>query len=704
MYLDVNKPIDARVEDLLSRMTLEEKLALVHADSKFTSAAIPRLGIPRRWLSDGPHGVREDVGPDNWRPAGRTDDFASFMPALVGLAATWNVDLASAYGKVIGEEGWIDDATRAFATRLAKQVRRWIDDGLWMVGPGRPIRPEDILILVRRRAALASLIVARLHAEGVPVAGVDRLRLTAPLAVKDLLAAVRFAVQRDDDLSLASLLVSPLFGWSQDELYRVGFGRKGSLIDAVRAKGDAATIEGLDSILSRADFTTPYRFLEAILTGPIDGRRKLMRRLGTEARDPIEELLNAALQFEGTATASLQRFLDWFDRGDVEITRDPSAPMDAVRVMTVHGSKGLQAPMVILADATGNPDSNPASVLRWRMDEDGDPIPVIRPKKAEMVDALRRDADALKAREMQEHWRLMYVAMTRAEEHLVIAGALGPRAKGVPPERSWYQVAENAMAAMGSDPVEDPLWETARHFRGVDPASAAERKAARPKRPPIIIAEPAWLRAPAPIEARPPRPLAPSAIGQDDVADPPPSPAMREAARRGTLLHSLFERLPAIDPDRRRDAAGRWLERSAGVADAAVRAALIDDACAIIADPAFRDIFSPDALAEAPVAAVVGGEVVSGTVDRLLVTETRVVAVDFKTGRRVPDNVDAVPRHHLLQMAAYAAALQVVFPGRPIEVALLYTAEPKLIALPQAVLAAHKPGLGAWEQNLGLAS
>jgi ATP-dependent helicase/nuclease subunit A len=638
-----------------------------------------------------------DLGGDQLGLTADAEPHRSARAHLPGQVTLWKPTSIALSADVEdeGEEGWIDDATRGFATKLAKQVRHWIDSSLWMAGKGRPIRPEDILILVRRRASLASLIVARLHAEGVAVAGVDRLRLTAPLAVKDLLAAARFAVQRDDDLSLASLLVSPLFGWSQDELYHVGFRRKGSLIDAVRASGEhAATLEGLDAILARADFTTPYRFLEHILTGPIDGRRKLMRRLGVEARDPIEELLNAALQFESTTTASLQRFLDWFDRGDVEITRDPSAPMDAVRVMTVHGSKGLQAPMVILADATGNPDTNPASILRWQMDETGHAIPIFRPRKTEMVDALRQDADALKTREMQEHWRLLYVAMTRAEEHLVIGGALGVRARGVPPANSWYQVADTAMAALGCDIVEDPIWESARHFHGIDPMSPAERKAVRPPRPPVVIAEPAWLRAAAPVEARPPRPLAPSAIGRDDVADPPPSPGMRAAARRGTLLHSLFERLPAIDPLLRAAAAEHWLARSAGVADEALRLALVEDACAIIADPAFADIFSRDALAEAPIAAVVGGDVVAGTVDRLLVTADRVVAVDFKTGRRVPEGANGVPRHHLLQMVAYAAALEIVFPGRVIEAALLYTSGPKLIRLPETLLSANKPGLG----------
>ena len=210
---------------------------------------------------------------------------------------------------------------------------------------------------MRRRGELAALLVARLHAEDVPVAGVDRLLLSAPLAVQDLLAAARFAAQPLDDLNLASLLVSPLFGWSQDELFDAAFGREGALWPHLRAQPAAPSgWPGCTSILAMADYATPHRFFETILSGPLDGRRKLLERLGAEARDPIEELLSSALEFEGKAAASLQAFLDWFARGDVEIVRDPSAPLDAVRVMTVHGAKGLQSPVLILADACADPD------------------------------------------------------------------------------------------------------------------------------------------------------------------------------------------------------------------------------------------------------------------------------------------------------------------------------------------------------------
>ena len=197
---------------------------------------------------------------------------------------------------------------------------------------------------------------------------------------------------------------------------------------------------------------------------------------------------------------------------------------------------------------------------------------------------------------------------------------------------------------------------------------------------------------PAPEEARPPRPLAPSSIGADEAADPPPSPAMRDAAERGQLLHALLERLPVVAEEDRREAADRWLAGAGGLADAGQRAELVELVCSIIGDARFADVFAPDALAEVPLAAVVDGQVIAGKVDRLHVSEARVRVVDFKTNRRAPDTLSAAPESHLKQIAAYAAALAQVFPGRAIEAALLYTAGPVLLPVDQETLERFKPG------------
>jgi ATP-dependent helicase/nuclease subunit A len=604
-----------------------------------------------------------------------------------GTVTLWPPTVAG--GDDEGEEDWITDSTRRLAGDIARAIKGWIGT-LPLESKGRTLRPEDVMILVKRRGDLASLIVARLYAEGVPVAGVDRLRLNAPLAVQDLLAAIRFALQPGDDLSLASLLVSPLIGWSQDELMAAAVRGKVGLWRHLRATQPPERLVPLEELLRRADFTTPYRFLEEMLSGPLQGRRKLLLRLGEEARDPIEELLNAALNFENVATPSLQRFLDWFDRGDVEIVRDAAQPQGAARVMTAHGAKGLQAPLVILADATADPTRVPRDFLLWAPEDHAEKFPIFRPRKEERggpLDAATVEADA---RELQEHWRLFYVAATRAEERLVIAGTLGPQAKGEPPPASWYAAAARAFDALG----------VAGEFRGLTPQHPVTPRAGAAESEPVADVLPAWITRPAPQEARPPRPLAPSSLGEDLVADPPPNAAMRAAAERGRLLHALFERLPSVAPEARVAAAERWLAGAGGVEDSAARAGLVRAALAVTEDPCFAELFGPEALAEAPVAAVVEGVVVSGTVDRLVVTSTSIRIIDFKTGRRAPARLDDVPPYHLRQMSAYAAALAVVFPGREIEAALLYTAGPTLYVLPSALLAAHKPRFIATEQSL----
>ena len=580
-----------------------------------------------------------------------------------------------------GEEGWVDDATRLYADAIARQVKQWLTEAPIMATTKQPLRAGDILILVRSRTELASLIVARLYAQGVPVAGIDRLHLHKPLAVKDLLSAISFAVQPLDDLNLAALLVSPLVGWTQEQLYELAFGRKGRLWTELTTRREeqprwAEAHAILASWLAMADFVTPARFLETILSGPLDGRRKLLKRLGEAARDPIEELVSIALAFGQEEIASLDRFLGWFGQGVVEVKRDPAAPSDAVRVMTVHGAKGLEAPLVVLADATHDPDKvgGTLPVIDLPISGVGD-VPIIRPRKDECAPIFQILADAANGADRQEHWRLAYVGLTRAAEHLVVAGVRPKRAVAA---GSWHAATSRAMQSLGAASLEMKGWGQALVWQGggTPPQRAKSGNSAL-----TPVAIPDCLRQQAPIEARPPRPLAPSQIVEDRDASPPPTPELREAARRGTLLHSLFERLPGVEEADRRLLALTWLERM-GIAEEG-RQEIADAACSLIADPAFADLFGRDALAEAPIAATLpDGRVISGTVDRLCISADLVRVIDFKTGRAVPADLASVPPAHVRQMEAYAEALRVIFPGRRIDASLLYTAGPSLITLP----------------------
>ncbi|MEM8827379.1 MAG: UvrD-helicase domain-containing protein, partial [Pseudomonadota bacterium] len=374
---------------------------------------------------------------------------------LVGAVTLWP-RLADADGEV--PEDYRQNPERELARRIAGEVGGWLRDRRFIPSRGRAAEPQDVLILVRSRGDLVRELVAALHAENVPVAGADRLRLKTPLAVRDCLSLVRFALQPDDDLTLAELLVSPFLGWSQDELYELAQprGERETLWLALkRADGEAArrARDWLDAVLAMADFTTPYDFLEAVLSGPLGGRARLLKRLGEEARDPLEELLTQALAYERVAAPSLEGFLDWLAAADdIDIKRDPDAPSAAVRIMTVHGAKGLQAPIVVMADAArthGEGRKPPYLVL----DAD-DPLPLYGIEAAALPDMLTGPYEAETERERQESLRLLYVAMTRAEDYLFVGGL--PARRQV---TTWYDIIHAAMAELETEEIAAPTWD-----------------------------------------------------------------------------------------------------------------------------------------------------------------------------------------------------------------------------------------------------
>jgi len=636
-----------------------------------------------------------------------------------GLVAMWRPVFASPSpdnsetGESNGENStesnrdWLPAHDTLLAEKIADQVREWVsgDDPFVLAkGTRRHAEAGDIMVLVRKRKDLAAQIVAKLHARGVAVAGVDRLRLGAPLAVKDLMAALRFAAQPLDDLSLANLLASPLIGWSQDDLLehapRAKKQRLWHHLRKIDAPFVAETVLRLRELLARADFDTPQSLLAWMLTGPWAARRKLVARLGSEANDPIDELVNAAFAYQSAHPPSLAGFIEWFDAGEGELKRDADEATGQVRVMTVHGSKGLQAPIVILADATGEPGKAGALDLPddpvGTQGERARRVPLPSLSKDERAGPILQAEEAASTAAMQEHWRLLYVAMTRAEEALFIGGALGTRQakKGEPHEDSWYARLE---PIFDTPPQSDAIWGERREFGArADPIVPGETDA----KPPALATLPDWALQPVGQEPRPPKPLAPSRAGEELGADPPlSSDATGIAARRGILIHRLLEQLPNIERDEREELALSWLERQASDLDPAQRAEIAQSALAVLADPDFAGIFSAEALAEVPLSATVGGLVVAGTADRLLVRDEEVIVIDFKTTRRPPETLDQVPRSTLRQMAAYAAALEVIYPGKRVRAALLYTHAPRLIDIPQVTLDAHKDRLGEAQES-----
>ena len=661
----------------LQRLTLSQSFRSTQPVLDFVNAVVANAGSDAFGISDSiddHFGEKPDCG------------MIELFSPVVSLKAESDIGADEDIGS---DENWLTTEKAKLAHQIAGYVKQLIDEKPVLASTKKPLVPGDIMILLRGRSDLAASLIGRLHAAGVPVSGIDRLKLVEPIAVQDLMAAVRFVLQPSDDMSLACMLVSPLFGWSQEQLLQFGYRpRNVTLWQHIRGREEIANdVDALRAILNSADFTTPYQFLETILSGPLRGRKKMIARLGSEAMVPIEELLNAALQFEQNCGGTLQAFLAWFESGDSEVKRDSVASKDEVRILTVHGSKGLQAPVVILADVTKDPKSKPTGSNELVID-DGSKLPLLTIRSAENVRRLAQVTELQKTREMEEHFRLLYVAITRAEERLVMAGALGSRSKGVAAPESWYSIILSAMQAMGCEWEDAAPWKAVLRYKRESTLQVADNN--EPAAQSLDISLPEWINTDAPEERRPPRPLVPSHIGDDDYGDAPASAAMQTAMEKGKLIHGLFERIRGDDFIAWENRGMAWLNRNNSNPSIS-SLEIIASVKAVISNPDWAIFFGQSAHAEVPLTAVVGDTVITGRVDRLVIEPGIVRVLDFKTGRDMPRRASDLPVAILRQMAHYVAALEVIFPAHCVEAALLFTHGPALLMLTTDDLAPHKP-------------
>ncbi len=580
------------------------------------------------------------------------------------------------------------------ARLIAARIESWIDT-LELPSRGRKLQAGDVLVLVRTRTRLVDALVRALKRLKIGVAGVDRMRLAEELPVQDLVALGRFLVLPEDDYALACVLKGPFAGLDDDDLTALASGRTGSLWAALAARAGEnpkwlAARDRLAGLLARTDYARPFELFSAVLDED-DGRARLIARLGEEAEDPVNEFLELALSYERAGAPTLQGFLDWFERGRSDVKRDlEQASRDKVRVMTVHGAKGLQAPVVILPDTMSQP--RPVRGPYWYRPGTGRAeLPLWAPTTRDLAPlAVRLRTEAVTA-QAEEYHRLLYVALTRAEDALFVTGWHG---RAAPPADCWYELVRRGLADIPEtvsfvfkDPVAGTSGEGLRFARGQKTGCEPDRADRAPSRAESKARAEAWERRAPPPEATPPRPLAPSATGGDEPPVLSPLAADRgHRFRKGLLVHGLLERLPGVPPGRRAEAAARFLARPAlGLAED-VRAEIAAETLALLDDPAFAPLFGPGSLAEVPIAGVADGIAISGQIDRLVATADAVLVVDYKTARPIPGDAAAVAPAYLRQMALYRAVLRAVFRGRTVRCALLYTAGPKLLALPDDVL------------------
>lgn len=543
------------------------------------------------------------------------------------------------------------------AQKVAEAIRAILSKGTIIPTKSgiRAARAGDVLVLVQRRSAIFHHIIRACKKLDLPIAGADRLRLGGEMAVRDLTALLAFLATPEDDLSLAAALRSPLLGLSEAQLFDLAAGTRGYLWEQLRGSHHIQILDVLTDLRNQSDYLRPYDLLERLLTR-FDGRRRLIARLGAEAEEGIDELLSQALAFEVGQIPSLTGFLLWLEGDDVTVKRQMDTAGDQIRVMTVHGAKGLEAPIVILPDCADRQPRERGEIialkggLAWRTNADDSP--------AQIADATARSAQASE----DERLRLLYVALTRAQSWLIVAAA----GKVSKPE-TWHNLVRQGMDAAGSAAISGKVL---RHEFGQWPQlGAAESSAAET---PAIL--PDWAQSKVATIARDAMPFAPSrltgvkTVAGDTQGDP-------DALDYGTAVHLLLEHLPCLPQSDWPDAAARLAPDAAAYAEA----------LSVLNAPHLADVFV-QGLSEVTLTAPMDKGQLLGVIDRLIVTENRVMAIDFKTNSIVPASHAGVPMGLLAQMGAYLGALQQIYPNHSIDIAILWTRTATLMPLDHDIM------------------
>lgn len=590
-----------------------------------------------------------------------------------GLVEIWPLEEAS---KTDAPESWKPPVERcqdpSAITRLAQKIthkiKTMLTRGEILESENRPVTAGDFLILVQRRRQLTNELVRLLKEANIPVAGVDRLILSDHIAVKDLIALMRFILLPEDDLTLACLLKSPIVGFDEDTLMYLSLDRGSKSLWQTLIERYPETADRLKKI-QELNTLTPFEFLTHVL-GPMKARRAFEERLGPEVHEALDELLTLSLNFEQTTAPSIQGFIYWIGERDIEIKRDLENTSDAVRIMTVHASKGLQGKIVFLPDTTFVSDKTPEFITT----PNGSQLWIARSSlKTEQIEELVDQSIHLGH---DEYRRLMYVALTRAANRLYICGY---KTKNQLKGHCWYQLIQNSLTEIlptdpdmpniliSSENKEDTVYiehtseGVIRLFNGTSLSNTSDvLQETLQKTPPTL---PVWATTPAPFEPTLSRPLMPSRPDRENDEDRLLSDSQAYALRRGTFLHKLLQYLPEIPENERRKTAEKICPP-----DIEIPNQLFE----LIKDPRFKTLFSAHSLAEVPLVGILEDKIISAQVDRLVILKNEVILIDYKTNRHVPKTPDQIPENYKNQMKTYKRLLKKIFPDKLIKTYLLW--------------------------------
>ena len=561
-----------------------------------------------------------------------------------------------------------ESTSSKLAKLIAEKIKEKVSKKELLVSQNRPIKFRDFMILVQRRNSFVDELVRACKNIGVEIAGADKISLLEQIAVQDLLALGKFVLLPDDDLTLAEVLKSPLFGLKDDDLLTLCYKRgKQSLWQRIKANNDYAEIvDILKRLLMLADGARPFEFYQTVLS-QFKGREKFISRLGHEAEDGLDEFINLTLAFEREHIPSLQIFIDWIVKDEVQIKRElEQSDADAVRIMTVHGSKGLQAPIVILPDSVRVKDvKNEAGLLM----KDG--IVFYPFNSSDYDDNCKKIKEDEKALSLEEYHRLLYVALTRAEERLCICGYQKFRKAS---DDSWYNLCQTALKKIAAEKENKLVYEV------LQEAQLPMEKNKEKKE--VVIKKIDWMNKDAPEETPLAKPLVPSkAYEEDEIFCSPLNEKHPEYFERGNVIHKLLQFLPQIEEAERVKVAEDFVKRQGKNLSEYEQKRAIAEVLSLISNPRFAALFASNSKAEVPVMGEVDGKIVCGQIDRLAVTKEKVMIVDYKTNRPAAETIEDVPEAYIKQLRIYKLLIKDIYKDREIETYILWTNTSKIMLI-----------------------
>lgn len=552
-------------------------------------------------------------------------------------------------------------ASCLLAQKIAEMIQNKVSSKQ-LKADGTPFKYSDFLILIQRRNSFAQEMVRACKNAGINIAGIDKITLIDQIVVEDLLSLAKFALLPDDDLNLACALKSPIFNLDDNDLLELCYNRQEKTL--WQQIQDNPTYQQESAILTKliklGTQNRPFEFFSYILND-LQSRRRFIARLGTECEDAIDEFINYSLSFEQEKIASLQLFIESMQTDNIEVKRNlEQTNFDAVRLMTVHGSKGLQAPVVILPDTVRIPSVKQEA--GWIDDGDCLFYPLGKEYYAPVCSHALAESQT---KCIEEYNRLLYVALTRAGEELYICGHYN---KNNPSDNSWYEICRQSLNKLTQTSQSENI---IYHIESSEIPPAQPKTGTQQPKPQL----PHWIHQSAPTEDALSKPLTPS--HQDEEPFCATSPLLQinntRLYQRGNLIHKLLQFLPLQDPAEHQKIAQFYLKTQAKDIPLSQQNQIISEVLALINSPQFSPLFGKSSLAEVPLMGLVDNRIISGQIDRLVVLPHKVMIVDYKTNRPAAKNLKDVPISYIKQMRSYKQLIKRIYPSKQIECYILWT-------------------------------